>query len=1071
VGADPSLVIARGARAAEDFLLGELRRLHEAARADWRLLAQPARVLVPSRSLRDHLAARLVRELGGAAAGIAIQTLRALAFELLERSGEGARGGQTLVPVLVRRFAAAEPALADALGAFDDGFAVAVATVNDLLDAGLEASNAEAVRDCLAEAPPSATRARAEALVRVAERVVAELDARGLEPRAGFFRRARERLEAVPVLLPSRALFLHGWADVTGVQLDLLEALVRGLGGCVVLDHPPEPADPSEEGPGEPWTERLRLRLGGATRSLPEPPCAPVELEGVAAPGTHAEARAVADRIRALLDCGEPPEAIGVVLREPDAYRHALAAQLERVGVPFSGGVGSIGPPGRRIAALLELLEREGACPVDRWLDAQVRAEGERGGDLRLAFHGIGVGRLRDLARLDLAALLGDRTAYPLPVRRGIQAVASAGAPGEAEGEAADEAGPQADRGALLRRRCVPRRELERALAEASAVLARLAGLRAARRLGDQLGVLRRLLNGLGWRPGTEAAAPVYGALRELEGELGAGLELATEELHGILRSALSPLLRVPIGGRGGGVALLSALEARGRTFSRLFLMGLNRDVFPRIAREDPLLPDALRRALEAVLPDVPVKGRAEHEERYLFAALCGSAPCVTLSWLATSDDGKEQTASPLVEPLLARLSPRAEPPVLAGRAGPRPAFEHAIRAGFARDRPLAEAALASALDSDEVARARLRATAQLDVGAWAEALGPFFGFVGPIGPADPRARELAVTRLEGMSYCAWRTFLERELGLEPPPDALAGLPDATPLLVGSVVHAVLEELVREAGGAVKLPLEEARAREPVRVPWPAKERLEALVREAALAAARDEGVVLPGFARLLERRALPLLERVRALDWTGSGPAVLGAEVTGAIEIARADGTRRRLGFRADRADLGEGGVALVDYKTGKPISDGKQAETRHRHLLGQIAQGRRLQGPAYARAGEGVREGRYLFAKPDAPQESASVAIASDDAAALERFEAAARDLLAAYEAGAFPPILLGPRRAGAARTCGWCEVSEACLQGETGSRRHLAAWLARHDDAPERLPPGPRAAHALLARTLAP
>jgi RecB family exonuclease len=405
---------------------------------------------------------------------------------------------------------------------------------------------------------------------------------------------------------------------------------------------------------------------------------------------------------------------------------------------------------------------------------------------------------------------------------------------------------------------------------------------------------------------------------------------------------------------------------------------------------------------------------------------------------------------------------------VLAERAGPRPAFEHAIRAGLARDRTLAASALALALASSAIAGARFRAIELLDVGGWPDVLGPFFGFVGPIGAADPRARDLAVTRLEGMAYCAWRTFLERELGLEPPPDALAELPDATPLLVGNVVHAVLEQIVLDAGGAVKLSVEEAFARGPVRVPWPARERLEALAHDAALAAARDEGVVLPGFAGLLARRALPLLERIRALDWAGEGPAVLGAEVTGSLPIARADGSTRTLRFRADRADLVDGGVALVDYKTGQPISKVKTASKSYEKLLAQVAQGRRLQGPAYARAGELVRAGRYLFAKDGALDANASVVIASDDAQVRERFEAAARELLAAYELGAFPPVLLGKKRAGTARACDSCDVAEACLQGETGSRRHLAAWLTRHAQAPERLPAAARAAHALLVRT---
>jgi hypothetical protein len=1066
---EPSIVIARGARAAEAFLLAELRRLHEAARADWSLLARPVRVLVPSRSLRDHLAAELVRAFGGGAAGIAVQTLRALAFELLERAGEGVRGGQALVPVLVRRFAAAEPALERALGGFDDGFAAALASVNDLLDAGLDATNAGCALDCLAEAPaPSAARARAEALVRVTERVAAALAEAGREPRAGFFRRARERFQAAPALLPARALYLHGWADVTGVQLDLIEALVRGLGGCVVLDHPPGAAG---DEPGEAWTERLRLRLGGTVRR-PEAPAGRPALDGIEAPGLHAEARAVADRIRALLDGGLAPESIGIVLRDPEpsrAYGHALHAQLGRVGVPFSGGPGALGPSGRRIAALLELLERGDGCPADRWLDAQVRHGRLRTADLRLAFHGIGVGRLRDVAALDLDRILDGAGFYALPVRRGLVA-GGPEAGGEREaGAAADEPEErEAEPEARISRRKVSRDALAGAAAEATAVCARIAALRGAATLGAGLAGLRGLLaHELGWTPAMPAAAEVRAALGTLEQELGAGTALAPDELLVALRRALAPLGRELLGGQGGGVALLSALEARGRTFERLFVMGLSRDVFPRLVREDPLLPDSLRCALEAVLPDVPVKRRGEDEERYLFAALCNAAPAVTLSWPLLDDDGKERAVSPLVEALrTSGLAVDAAPSVLEERRAPRPAFEHALRAGVAGARAAATHALGLALGSPALAQARSSASALLDVGGWPEALSPFFGFVGGVRPGDPRSGALSITRLEGLARCAWQAFLERVLGLEPPPDALAELPDASPRLVGNVVHAVLEELVADAGGVVGGPIADALARRPVRVAWPDAPRLEAKLLRAAERAAREEGIVLRGFAVHLAQRARPVLERVRALEWAdGEGPPVLGAELEGAVAIASAGGGERAIRFRADRADLVDGALVLVDYKAGAPISEAKQADTRQKHLLAQIARGRRLQGPAYARA---AAEGRYVFANPEIEDASAVVAIAHDDPDARARFEEAARDLLAAFERGAFPPRLLGEKRSGKGPACERCDVAEACLQGETGSARHLAAWLTKHEHAPERLrEPAERAALALLLR----
>jgi RecB family exonuclease len=260
----------------------------------------------------------------------------------------------------------------------------------------------------------------------------------------------------------------------------------------------------------------------------------------------------------------------------------------------------------------------------------------------------------------------------------------------------------------------------------------------------------------------------------------------------------------------------------------------------------------------------------------------------------------------------------------------------------------------------------------------------------------------------------------------------------------------------------------EAVAHGAVRVRWPEPGRLAALAHAAAAVAARVEGIVQPGFAHLLVRRVRPLLESIRALDFAGGEADVLGAEVNGAVELRRADGSVRRLSFRADRADRAGDAVVLVDYKTGRPISEASKPDTRREHLLAQVASGRRLQGPAYAYAGEPVREGRYLFARDDLEETSARVAIAHDDDELREAFEAAARDLLAAFELGAFPPRLLGAKRSGSARACESCDVSEACLQGETGSRRHLAAWLDRHAAAPERLPAAARAAFALLVRT---
>jgi RecB family exonuclease len=275
----------------------------------------------------------------------------------------------------------------------------------------------------------------------------------------------------------------------------------------------------------------------------------------------------------------------------------------------------------------------------------------------------------------------------------------------------------------------------------------------------------------------------------------------------------------------------------------------------------------------------------------------------------------------------------------------------------------------------------------------------------------------------------------------------------------------VLEEIVRDAGAPVGLPIEEAQRKPPQRVAWPAPEELERKLRRAAERAARDEGIVLRGFAVHLARRARPLLERIRALEWgDGVGPLVLGAELEGRLEVARSGGATRTIRFRADRGDLADGELVLVDYKTGAPITKVKGEDKRREHLLAQIAQGRRLQGPAYARAG---RAGRYVFAKDGVEEGNALVSIAHDDAAAGGRFDEAVRDLLDAFERGAFPPRLLGETRSGKGPACESCEVSEACLFGESGSGQRLAAWITQHEEAPEGLSDAARAALALLLR----
>jgi hypothetical protein len=119
--------------------------------------------------------------------------------------------------------------------------------------------------------------------------------------------------------------------------------------------------------------------------------------------------------------------------------------------------------------------------------------------------------------------------------------------------------------------------------------------------------------------------APSFSLFRVVRG--AGDRPVRREDWTRVLRRALAEASTDPLGGSGGGVQVLTVMEARSRSFAALRVIGLNRGVFPRRISEDPLLPDALRRALRDVLPDLPIKSEGHEEERFLFAQLVAAAP------------------------------------------------------------------------------------------------------------------------------------------------------------------------------------------------------------------------------------------------------------------------------------------------------------------------------------------------------------------------------------------------------------------------------------------------------------
>lgn len=1099
----------RGARACEALLLRDLMELHGAGGSD--ALRVPIRIIVPSTSLRQHLSARIVAHAGRAVAGVVVHTLHGFARFVLDVGGLSAPAGAALFPLLVRQAAADEEPLAT-FRALDDGYASLVGTVADLLDAGFEEAHADAIDELLHQLPlADPLRARVRAVVRVAQRTRAAMQVHGVGRQADVFTLARELVDRDRGVVRARALLVHGFADATGVAGDFIASLLGTDDTRIYLDQPRDPAaavpreledttarvppDDAPAGAGftQRFTERMsglgvvddRSRTGAAEIPLPTGGSEPPALRLLRARGAGGEVRAVADRIRLLLDNGTAAESIGVVARSLTTYCVPIRQHFGRLGIPFSapGVRGPFAALQRRIAALLTVFQQREAAPAERWINALGNAP--RNGttevtpswraDIRLALHTLNAARLGDVAGLNATTVRPDASKQVAQARRLLAHLRVA--------EAA---------AALLRR--------WQAWPSPAVFSVHVAQLTAAMR------------EGFSWSPSAidELLAP---ALQRVGGEIPPAMRLSYDDFLTLIADALGQVGAAEVGGRGAGVQVLDVTTARGVTFLHLFIVGLNRDVFPRAIAEDPLVPDAVRRSLTALLPDLPIKQLGFEEERYLFAQLLSASPNVTLSWQLASDDGSAVSTSPLLDRL--RLSQRqlavetvpglyappsgtaavVAPSGRGGRSGHkgrdypepepnashadlplfarivakpaplRPAHEHAVLAGLYGSRDDVAAAFQVALSASVArplprpkgedgrgpstwlrtgaARPSEAARVQLAVideheGRALDGLGPYYGLVGSTRSAtDPRNAKLFITTVEGVARCPWRTFIRRLLGVQPPPDALESLPAVTALVLGNIVHRVLDRIVRDAIPTAPLVLAAGGGHTPTPVAWPSDATVARILEHEATVLAEESGVALPGLITLMVRHARAYLDQAKRQDWpyAGATVAIVGSEMTGAVQV-EPTGSPRVVYFTADRVDAMPTGLRLTDYKTGRPMREA---------LLTNVANGTHLQCAAYALgAGLPQDEGRYLYLKPDGDEARRSVRVPASDTAVIRAFHNAASIVLDIWDSGTFFPRFAEPNWSEFV-DCRFCEVRDACLRNDPEYRARFQRWVA--------------------------
>lgn len=1058
-------ILARGAIAAERVLIEGIERV---VRRDDDL-ARPIRVVVPSRSLRDHLAATVVRRTGRAILGLEITTHLALARQIVARHLPPSTEPALPLPIVARRAASDPSALRrlraespkDVAGAIESA---AVRSAEDLLDAGLEPVHADAIEDLLADAAEHTLDrdavARARAVVTVARSAAHALEAESVthHPLA-ILRRATALLTGGDQAVVSehgvvsehsvfnqhsvyyqhsavdgRGLFVYGYADTTAVVGDFLEAVLVATGGTLIVDLPS--AVDGSDGPSEidvpaRWLLRFGFRLTpDIVDAGPARPAIRVE----AADTTRAEIERVGWSIRDRIDSGVRPESIGLVARDLAPFRRPVESVFEELGIPYSApyAAGAIDPAGRSIAALVAFLDPDTGGPelgVDRFLDL-LPVKHQHVEHQHVDHQGVDHERVDHPRALTLAA------------RRGIARIEDL-----VRGTRGDD---------------------DRALARVAdiAIRAYLAWRRLVAESRDPIASHRSRIdhlldNVLGWPAEGTARERLDSAFASAWGALDPRSPLRFDEALWLAGSALEAAQRGPFGGRGGGIQVLDVAAARGRTFDHLFVVGLVRDGFPKPSPTDPLLPDWLRRAMRPVLPELAIKSWGRELERYHFASLLGASPDITLSHARHDARGRKRAPSVWLRTLMARRDPLAEGGSTedgsiqehrssfdqalrkVATSGNTDVLEPWLRAAFGRvDDRLAD--LGRPVSGRAIrARARLATTAAFEPGPDRRSvLEPFLGLVGPpTDDTDPRRHAFAITNLEAMAACPWQAFLERLLRLRPADDPLMSLPGLDPDRIGTLVHRVLERI---AG------------------PWPSEKQVLELIDRETERLLTARGIHFRALRQAASARVRPMVESARSDARDGFQAVATERRFESSVDDA--DGNARRIAMRVDRIDRDPRwpqrrpqSPRLTDYKTGRPLVRSADPAVRRRALTAAAASGRWLQaaaGLALTFDDQPIVASRYLFLAPDLDPDEREVLAARHDRGLARAFTRSLAVLGRALDTGAFPPRLTHAEVDAEPRRCRHCEVRDACLRGDSAARARQRDWAdsatREHDSA---------------------
>lgn len=927
----------------------------------------PLAIVVPSDSLRRRLKWLLCVEQGQALLDVQFLTFYQLAVRLLEEAGSGDRARvrpefvfKELIHHLLGRLAPGSPAwsgLVDMPGAW----AALWATMRDLKDAKVDADR---VLDALSQNDAAEALSRTGSvnpdalrpLFSLYRAFLAQKDLIDAFDQDDLAALAEACVPASAFLRRQHRVLYYGFYDLTQVQLDLLQAVIRVCPATLffplVKNHPSFVFAErffqryihgliSEEGD---W---IRLPPGSgrsATR-----PCHVISVAG-----REDEVAVVAKDILGLVEeRGYSFDDIGVVARTLSGYEAVLPRVFEQHGIPFLSTMGRALAEFPFIKTAVQLLQlRVSGYRRDQMMDVLASPF------LRLEAlcprHPVPRPDLWDLASRRLGIIKGIEEWRRLTAfqEEGFSLLDDEDAGGAGLRIPADQI--RAAWSAVL--------ELSEALGalpDRASWSDYVSGARA---------LVERFVDPRAGEQSQTASTPDLPAetfletLEELRDLAGLGPDVALADFVAALRRAMEETV-VPIGSiepaRAGGVRVLDAMAARGVPFRALYLLGLNEKVFPRHIQEDAFLRDGPRRFLEADIGSkIQEKLTGYDEEKLLFHLLCEAArDQLTLLYQRTDGAGRSLVPSAYLEEVRSPAGRCAESAVprrltkkfeeglqyrshrlTPGETGIKHLLERIIPHGL-----LEAVHPAGRLLEHSLSALRLQEQGKSGLGVYDGMTGPLDTFWSALS-----SRGISPSALQDYATCPFRYFAKQILRL----DSLI-IPEIEeqigPIELGVLAHRILRDCLQQLLGQGYF------AKSSPSMPDPT-----AVLEEAARQVFdRFAGTHPAGYALVWEQQREDLVgllrdvlrEDLAELAAGGWEPLLFEEPMSGAVELARTGeggGTESfAVAGRLDRVDwsASRNAYRIIDYK----FKVSREPGTLDRNLALGAVRGLRLQPPLY--------------------------------------------------------------------------------------------------------------------------